>query len=171
MGARQVGGPLPHPARSSGNRAQAQRLLSESRLSFRRPRTMSQSTIPTLRTLDPGALVRDCVAHVRPPLPPSCVCKTSVRSRSLPQVDLTVLVPALSLLLQAAALRLRAAPDPDACPRLSLRVKASVDLTVVRLGYSAPTGASREADAYEALALEALESLGGAASFRSTRRW
>ena len=129
---------------------------------------MSESTVPTL---DLGVLVRDCVARVRPTLPASCACKTGVQSGSLVHVDLSVLVRLISLLLQAASLRLSAVLDPNACPRLSLRVKGGSAETVVRLRYNAPAAGSREANAHQALALKVFESLGGAASVRSTRRW
>jgi hypothetical protein len=119
--------------------------------------------------LDLDILVRECVARVRPALPPSCTCKTTLQSTSLIHVDSALLLQALALLLQAACLRLRTAHEP--CPRLSLRVKGTNGLTIVGLRYNASALGSREASAQEARALDLLERLGGKASVRRTRSW
>jgi hypothetical protein len=135
--------------------------------------TSKASHTPQLRasSVDLGELVRECLAHVRPALPPSCACKTRVQGGLLFHVEPTAIVTAISVLLNAVSLRLTARTDPASCPRLSLRVMARDGRTILTLLYNAPRPASREASAHETRAFKLLESLGGAASTRSTRRW
>lgn len=137
-------------------------------------RWLTQVLIPSEHaqpTYELGVLVRECLANTRSAFPPSCTCKTRVQPGLWVHIDETLLVEALSVLLNAAALRLHGATDSQTCPRLSLSLKARKDLIVLGLAYNASRRAPGIDQPDEQRALELLTSLGGAASIRNTKRW
>jgi hypothetical protein len=120
---------------------------------------------------DVGVLVAERLASARPAFPPSCACKTRVQAGLWIHADQALLAEALSLLLEAASLRLHGTTDAQLCPRLSLSLKARKSLTILGLAYNASRRGSGKAQEHEQRALEILKSMGGAASTRSTKRW
>jgi hypothetical protein len=122
-------------------------------------------------TVDLGALLSECLAGVRPAFPSGCECTSTVQSNLTVQTDPAVLAEALSLLLNAASLRLRDVDRSGTPTELTLNWHGRAGGSVLHLAYSAPHGGPLKAHANETLALKVFRSFGGQVFVRGTRRW
>ena len=121
--------------------------------------------------LDLSAVIKECVDRVHPPLPEACDCTCIVTSGLVVHADIVLLAEGLSLLLNAASLRLRAEHMVAGRPELRLRVRQRRGETMLRLAYNAARSASPEADEHQELALRVFGLLGSSVLARGTSRW